>query len=193
MSVHLRRLLALDGARVLAWRNSPEVAAHMYSDHAIDEPEHALWLEAALTRPDRCYWIIQLDGAPVGLANLAGIDLEASRCEWAFYLADPAIRGRGVGAAVEYLVLSHVFEGRRLDKLWCEVLAANTAVVSLHERFGFTREALFRDHVRKAGVFQDVVGLGLLRREWPKVKAAAEGRLARTWPLGALSLDGPAA
>ncbi len=187
--MHLRRLALSDHARVLAWRNSPEVAGHMYGDHAIGEAEHALWLEAALSRADRSYWIIELDGAPVGLANLARIDPEASRCDWAFYLADPAVRGRGVGAAVEYLVLRHVFEGRGLNKLCCEVLAGNAAVVRLHERFGFTREALFRDHVRKGGVFQDVVGLGLLRREWPKVKAAADMQLARAWPAEALSLE----
>ena len=189
MSVRLRRLAAADGPRVLAWRNSQEVAAYMYGDHAIAEAEHARWLDAALTRPDRCYWIVELDGAPVGLANLARIDPEASRCEWAFYLADPAVRGRGVGAAVEYLVLGHVFEARGLNKLWCEVLAGNAAVVRLHERFGFTREALFRDHVRKAGVFHDVVGLGLLRREWPRVKAAAQARLQRLWPPERLTLE----
>ncbi len=190
MSVRLRRLAAADGARVLAWRNSPDVAAHMYSDHAIGEAEHALWLDAALGRPDRCYWIVELDAVPVGLANLVHINPEDSRCDWAFYLADLAVRGRGVGAAVEYLVLGHVFEGRGLNKLWCEVLAGNTAVMRLHERFGFTREALFRDHVRKAGVFQDVVGLGLLGREWPKVKATAQVQLARTWPLATFSLEG---
>ena len=189
MSLHLRRLSPGDGPRVLAWRNSPEVAAYMYSDHAIGEAEHALWLEAALSRPDRRFWIVELDGAPVGLANLARIDPDASRSDWAFYLADPAVRGRGVGAAVEYLVLGHVFEELRLNKLWCEVLAGNTAVVRLHERFGFTREALFRDHVRKGGAFHDVVGLGLLRREWAAVKAAAEVQLERAWPLSSLSLE----
>ena len=189
MSVHLRRLQGGDRARVLAWRNSPDVAAYMYGDHVISEAEHALWLDAALSRPDRCFWIIELDGAPVGLSNLAGIDPAASRSDWAFYLADPAVRGRGVGAAVEYLVLGHVFEDLELNKLWCEVLASNTAVVRLHERFGFTREALFRDHVRKGGVFQNVVGLGLLRREWPGIKATAESQLRRAGALTSLSLD----
>ena len=186
--MHLRRLQRGDGARVLAWRNSPEVAAYMYGEHAIGEAEHALWLDAALSRPDRRFWIVELDGAPVGLANLARIDPAASRSDWAFYLADPAVRGRGVGAAVEYLVLGHVFEALGLNKLWCEVLAGNTAVVRLHARFGFTREALFRDHVRKGGVFHDVVGLGLLQREWARTKTAAEAQLGRTWSLDSLSL-----
>jgi UDP-4-amino-4,6-dideoxy-N-acetyl-beta-L-altrosamine N-acetyltransferase len=173
---------------VLAWRNGPDVARWMYSDHQIGEAEHARWLDAALDKPDRLYWIIELDGAPVGLANLARIDPDASRCEWAFYLADPAVRGRGVGAAVEYLVLRHVFETLQLNKLWCEVLADNAGVVRLHERFGFTREAHFRDHVRKGERFCDVVGLGLLAREWPGVRAAAEARL-RAVDTGDMSLQ----
>ena len=178
MNVHLRRLAAQDGARVLAWRNSPDVARYMYNDHVIGAAEHAAWLQAALTRDDRRYWLIELDGAPVGLANLARIDPEASRCEWAFYLAEPVTRGRGVGAAVEWLVLGHVFEALDLNKLWCEVLADNTSAVRLHERFGFTREAVLREHVIKGGGARDVVGLGLLRREWPAVKAAMSPRLS---------------
>jgi hypothetical protein len=58
------------------------------------------------------------------------------------------------------------------------VLAANEGVWRLHEGFGFTREALFRAHVRKGGVFQDVVGLGMLAADWPAARAAAEARLA---------------
>ncbi len=189
MSVRLRRLTADDGGRVLAWRNAPEVAAYMYSDHAISPDEHARWLAAALEALDRRFWIIELDGAPVGLANLARIDRAAGRCEWAFYLADPSTRGRGVGAAVEYLVLGHVFEHLGLNKLWCEVLVENEGVWRLHEKFGFTREALYREHVCKGGVFRDVVGLGLLRREWPEAKARAEVRLGRAFDFGALSIE----
>jgi UDP-4-amino-4,6-dideoxy-N-acetyl-beta-L-altrosamine N-acetyltransferase len=189
MSVRLRRLRAEDSDRVLAWRNSPEVAAYMYTDHAISPDEHARWLAAALKAEDRRFWIIELDGAPVGLANLARIDEAASRCEWAFYLADPSTRGRGVGAAVEYLVLGHVFERLGLNKLWCEVLVENEGVWRLHEGFGFTREALYREHVNKGGTFRDVVGLGLLRRDWPEAKARAEERLGRSFDLSALSID----
>lgn len=189
MRVHLRRLAAADGERVLAWRNSPEVSAYMYSDHLIGADEHARWLASALQARDRCFWVVEMDDAPVGLANLARIDRDASRCEWAFYLAEPATRGRGVGACVEYLVLGHVFERLELNKLWCEVLVENAGVWRLHEAFGFTREALYRDHLRKGGVFRDVVGLGLLRRDWPAAKAAAEARLGGRFDMGALTIE----
>ena len=190
MSVRLRRLRRDDGARVLAWRNRPEIAANMYADHEIGEAEHARWLDAALARSDRRYWIIELDGAPAGVANLARIDPVACRCELALYLAEAASRGRGVGAAVDYLLARHAFEALELNKIWCEVLAENTPGFKVHERFGFVREAHFRDHVKKAGVYRDVIGLGLLRLDWPAVRAAAEAWLDPRFGVDALSLAG---
>jgi UDP-4-amino-4,6-dideoxy-N-acetyl-beta-L-altrosamine N-acetyltransferase len=181
MGVGLRRLRAQDGDQVLAWRNSPEVAAFMYTDRRIGPDEHAAWLSRALDADDRRYWVIELDGSGVGVANLARIDRANHRCEWAFYLADPATRGRGVGACVEYAVLEHVFAPPlELNKLWCEVLIDNTSVWRLHERFGFQREALFRDHVWKGGRFHDVVGLGLLAADWREARAACADRLRAT-------------
>ncbi len=177
MSLRLRLLTPEDSGRVLAWRNSPQVSAYMYSDHRISQDEHERWLAGALNLPDRRYWIIEADGAPVGLANLARIDAAARRCEWAYYLGEASTRGQGLGARIEYIVLRHVFETRGLNKLWCEVLLENEGVWKLHESFGFVREALYRQHVFKAGRFQDVVGLGMLRSDWDAARPAIEARL----------------
>lgn len=177
MAVALHRLRAEDGDRVLAWRNSDAVAPYMYGDHAITADEHARWLQAALTASDRRYWIVALDGAPVGLANLARIDAANGRAEWAYYLADPATRGRGVGAAVEFAVLEHAFGPLGLHKLWCEVFLDNAAVWRLHVSFGFTREALLREHVCKDGCWRDVVGLGLLSQDWAAARDGCAERL----------------
>lgn len=178
MSVRLRPLAAADSERVLAWRNSDAVAPFMYTDRPISG-EHGRWLAAALTADDRRYWIIELDDRPVGLANLARIDRGNARCEWAYYLADPAVRGRGVGAVVEFAVLDCVFGPLGLHKLWCEVLLDNEAVWRLHESFAFRREALYRDHVRKGGAWRDVVGLGLLADDWAAARPACAARLAQ--------------
>jgi UDP-4-amino-4,6-dideoxy-N-acetyl-beta-L-altrosamine N-acetyltransferase len=180
MTVQLRPLKSEDSAQVLTWRNSPAVAAHMYSDHAISQAEHDRWLEGARSAEDRAYWIILYDQTPVGLANIVRIDQAARRCEWAFYLGGADTRGKGIGAAVEYIVLDHVFGARGLNKLWCEVFAENEAVWKLHESFGFQREAHLRQHVHKHGRYLDVYGLGLLATEWnlarPRVQARLQAR-----------------
>lgn len=177
MSVRLRRVTSEDSPRLLAWRNSPEVAAYMYTDHAITQAEHDRWFALAMTAEDRRYWIIEMDGAPVGLANLARIDPIIRRCDWAYYLGEPSTRGRGVGSQVEYIVLRHVFETLGFHKLWCEVLLENEGVWKLHESFGFLREAHYREHVCKGGRFQDVVGLGMLKADWETARPAIEARL----------------
>lgn len=178
MSIQLRPLCYSDGQKVLTWRNSDVVSPYMYTTHQITPEEHTAWLGWALSLQDRAFWIIQLDGLDVGLANLASISKAHMRCEWAYYLAEPSTRGRGVGQAVEFAMLAHVFEGLGLNKLWCEVLVENEAVWKLHERFGFVREAHYRDHVFQQGVAKDVYGLGLLARDWPAAKSAALARLA---------------
>jgi len=178
MTVRLRALTPHDSARVHAWRNSAEVAAFMYTDHHISPGEHDRWFAAALTDGTRVYWIIEDDGAPVGLANLTRIDLGRRSCDWAYYLGEASVRGRGVGAAVEFIVLDHVFGAVGLHKLWCEVLLENESVWRLHESFGFTAEARFRDHVWKGGRFHDVMGMGILDTDWARVRDACAERLA---------------
>jgi len=162
---------------MLAWRNQPEVARWMYSDHLITEDEHRRFMDTALSDPARRYWIIEMDGAPVGLANLADISPTHRKASWAYYLADPATRGQGVGAFVEVFVLDYVFRELGLNKLCCEVLVENEAVWKMHEGFGFTREALFRAHVWKGGAPRDVVGLGILAEDWARARPASVARL----------------
>jgi UDP-4-amino-4,6-dideoxy-N-acetyl-beta-L-altrosamine N-acetyltransferase len=173
--VQLRPLAPDDSARLFAWRNSPDVAAYMY----IAPDEHAHWFAAIPGDARRVYWIIQVDGTPVGLANLYDIDRAHGRAAWAYYLADPAVRGKGVGGYVEYWMIQHAFLALGLRKLWCEVLASNEAVWRMHLKYGFVQEARFRAHVLKGGAPQDVLGLGLLAEEWAAVRPAMAERLAR--------------
>jgi UDP-4-amino-4,6-dideoxy-N-acetyl-beta-L-altrosamine N-acetyltransferase len=176
-TVRMRDVAEEDRERLLAWRNSPEVAAYMYSDHPIGRDEHDRWFDAIPSRGDRRYWIIEVNDEPVGLVNLADIDETHRRCAWAYYLASPNVRGLGVGSYVEFWAIEHVFERLGLNKLWCEVLLSNEAVWKLHEAYGFQREALFRDHVVKNGQLVDVVGLGLLARDWPAKRKEMATRL----------------
>jgi UDP-4-amino-4,6-dideoxy-N-acetyl-beta-L-altrosamine N-acetyltransferase len=170
--VELRPVGAGDKDRLLVWRNSPEVSAYMYTDHQITPEEHERWFAGIEGDERRAYWIIEMDGAPVGLANLYDIDRRQRRCAWAYYLAEPAVRGRGIGGCVEYLMIEKVFGELGLTKLWCEVLASNAGVIRLHQKFGFKEEARLRRHVLKDGAPQDVVGLGLLAEEWAEIRPA---------------------
>jgi UDP-4-amino-4,6-dideoxy-N-acetyl-beta-L-altrosamine N-acetyltransferase len=178
-TVTLRPLQDEDRDRLYAWRNSPEVAAYMYTDHQITPDEHARWFAGVAGDGRREYRVIEIDGAPAGLANFYDIDRAQGRAAWAYYLALPSARGQGVGGYVEFLMIERAFGELGLRKLWCEVLASNEPVWRLHQKFGFRQEALLRAHVVKGGEPQDVMGLGLLAEEWPAVRPAMVERLRR--------------
>ena len=72
-TILLRDLREDDRQRLLAWLNSPEVAAYMYSDHEISQAEHDRWFDGLAGDGRRRYWVIEVNGEPVGLANLADI------------------------------------------------------------------------------------------------------------------------
>jgi len=176
-AIILRSLTTLDSPLILGWRNAPEVAAYMYSDHQISQDEHDRWFAGIEGDDRRAYWIIEVDGVPAGLANFYDIDRRHRRCAWAYYLADPSVRGKGVGSFVEYWMIEQAFGSLGMGKLWCEVLASNEPVWRLHGKFGFVQEARFRRHVIKDGAPQDVLGLGLLEDEWEALRPAMAERL----------------
>ena len=164
--VSLRPVEERDRDRLLAWRNRPQVAAFMYSDHLIAPDEHDRWFDGLGANRRRCDWIVQLDGAPVGLTSLVDIDRDQGRATVARYLAEENARGQGVGGFAELKVADHAFEVLGLRKLWSEVLATNEAALASHLSSGFQREALLRAHVVKQGRPIDVIGLGLLAEDW---------------------------
>lgn len=155
---------------VRKWRNMPEVSAYMYSDEHISEQEHNMWFSKIMNDSSCEFWIIQYNKKPLGLASISGIDQTLKSCYWAFYLGESAARGAGVGTGVELYVINHVFQNLGLNKLRCEVFTFNEKVIRMHEKFGFRREAYYREHCLKQGEYKDVVGLGLLKKDWDRVK-----------------------
>ena len=174
-SVSLRPFRVDDIGRVLAWRNQPEVARYMYTDHRISEAEHARWFAAAMGDESRRYWIIELDGEPVGVAGLNEISVTQRRAYCASYLALEAHRGHGLGTAAERQLMDHAFLDLGLDKLCTEVLATNSRGVKLHERCGFRIDGVLRQHVLKGGDRIDVVSMSLMRDEWTAGRRATDG------------------
>ena len=148
------------------WRNSSDVSQYMYTDSEISKKQQHIWFDN-IHKDNSCkYWIIEYDEKKLGLASITGINETLKSCYWAFYLGDSSVRGAGIGAKVEYNIISYVFNKLKLNKLRCEVFTSNEKVIKMHEKFGFRREAYYREHCMKNNEKLDVVGLALLESEW---------------------------
>lgn len=164
--IALRDIRPEDKQMIYGWRNLPEVAQYMYTDHHITLQEHERWFQSIQNDTTCRYWIITCDQEEVGLVNLYAIDDMSRRCYWAFYVASPNVRGKGVGSVTEYSILRYVFDVLHFNRLCCEVVSSNEPVINIHKNFGFVQEGYFRQHVIKGGRPMDVVSLAMLREEW---------------------------
>lgn len=175
--IKLKPLTFEDIEMVRNWRNSPEVSAYMYSESIIEKEQQITWFSNISNDPSCLYWIIEYESKPLGLASITGINKTLSSCYWAFYLGDTSVRGSGIGAKVEYNVLEFVFNKINLNKLRCEVFVTNDKVVKMHEKFGFRREAYYREHCIKNNIKLDVVGLAILKSEWDVIKEKMQKKI----------------
>jgi len=158
--INLKELTKDDLELVRQWRNSKEVAVYMYTENYISKDQQIKWFEK-INWDNSKYWVIEYDGKKLGLASINFIDRTLQSCYWAFYLGDTSVRGAGIGAKVEYNVLRFVFDELALNKLRCEVFVTNDKVIKMHEKFGFRREAYYREHCIKNNEKLDVVGLAI--------------------------------
>ena len=133
----LRPITPADMDNVREWRNRPEVSKYLYTDDYITPEIHEKWFHRILEDPSCRYWIIQYGDQGVGVANICDISERNRRCFWAYYIADPSLRGKGLGAIVEFEILNVVFDEMKINRLCCEVFAFNELVISTHEHFGF--------------------------------------------------------
>jgi UDP-4-amino-4,6-dideoxy-N-acetyl-beta-L-altrosamine N-acetyltransferase len=175
--VPILELPADQQAHVRQLRNQPDVRRFMYTDHEISEAEHLNWLEGLRSSSRQQVFVVVIEGAPVGVVSLSAINTTHRTADWAFYL-DTTLQGKGLGSQVEMWMLDYAFGAAGLEKLNCEVLEINPAVIKMHQKFGFMVEGVRREHIIRDGKRVNVVLLGISKREWqtqrPNVLAAVE-------------------
>ncbi len=152
---------------ILRWRNSESIRHYMYDTRMITPEQHDKWFRKELNNEKSRHFIFREKGRPVGFVSFTDINDRDRRCSWAFNLSDERESlQKGLGAVMEYFAIEHVFEKMSIEKLCCEVLDFNTAVVRLHQRFGFNKEGFLQKHIhRNDGVF-GVVVMALFREDW---------------------------
>jgi len=175
---HLRTVEENELELMRAWRNAPSIRANMYTRHEISQQEHLDWWQRTLQRDDQKYFMYEKNKSAMGIVGFTKIDRVNSNCSWAFYASTDAVKG--TGSRMEYLALEHVFNDMRLHKLYCEVLSFNLSVISMHKKFGFAVEGVFRQHHMIDGEYIDVVRMGFIVDEWLGRRNEMRVKLERT-------------
>ena len=134
----IRPLARADAAELLRIHLTPEVRRWW------DEPADGFpWDE-----PDSARYTIEFDGRVAGLIQYweetepkyrhAGIDL----------FLDPALHGRGLGAAAITRIVRHLFEERKHHRITIDPAVDNVVAIRCYEKVGFRRVGVLRSHER---------------------------------------------
>jgi UDP-4-amino-4,6-dideoxy-N-acetyl-beta-L-altrosamine N-acetyltransferase len=145
-------------------RNLESVRRAMYTDSIISLDEHLGWLERLEKDAKQIVFAVLLNDNVSGVVSINALDRLHKKADWAFYLDDKA-RG-GLGAALEYALLNYAFDGLGIEKLNCEVIETNPAVVKMHLKFGFLEEGFRRSNIIKNDKRIGVHFLGLTKADW---------------------------
>ena len=151
-------------------RNQEGIRKSMYTEHEIPLKEHLSWLERLRTDARQIVFVVLVDGIVGGVVSVNAIDRLHLRSDWAFYL-DENVRG-GLGAVLEFNLINFVFNDLGLEKLNCEVIEINEAVVKMHKKFGFIEEGFRRENIIKNEKRIGVFFLGLTKSDWLRERDA---------------------
>ncbi len=128
---------------------------------------------AALDDP-RSFAIVDTAGRALGVMALMAIREKDRVVEVGHVVYAPALQRTPLATEAQYLLARYVFEtlGYRRYEWKCDTLNAPSRRAA--ERYGFTFEGIFRQHMIAKGHSRDTAWLAMLDSEWPARKASFE-------------------
>lgn len=137
------------------------------------------WLEQAAASADPFFHVVidQETGAVGGRQALMRIDPSNGVIEVGNIYWGPGISRTVRATEALYLVARHVFEDLGYRRFEWKCNNANEPSRRAAERFGFTHEGLFRQHMVVKGENRDTAWFSMLDSEWPALKSAFDGWL----------------
>ncbi|MDP9202131.1 MAG: UDP-4-amino-4,6-dideoxy-N-acetyl-beta-L-altrosamine N-acetyltransferase [Gemmatimonadota bacterium] len=149
---------------ILRWRRQPAVTSVMMTDVDLDMEKQRRWFERISSDQSVRYWIIMLHDKPLGVINLAEINLQHRRCSAGYYIGE--LDFKQLGAVIPPYLYNHVFLDLRLNKIYGEVVSSNKAVLRMHTLHGYRQVGTFYKHIVKNGELLDIVAVELLAETW---------------------------
>lgn len=138
------------------------------------------WLEKASTSADPMFFAVvdKRTGRAEGRQSLMRIDAANGVIEIGHILWGPAIARTRICTEALYLFASHAFDTLGYRRLEWKCNNLNLPSKRAAERFGFTFEGIFRQHMVQKGKNRDTAWFAMIDADWPRIKAGYEAWLA---------------
>lgn len=125
---------------------------------------------------DSAWFVVEVDGDPIGLGGLHEIDYFQQRCELGIRLGREHW-GRGLGQDAVRVLVDYAFRHLAIRKVSLEVLADDPRAVGAYRKAGFIEEGRLRQHAWYQGRWHDQLVMSILRDEWISRSLASDDPL----------------
>ena len=153
MRIYLRPVTLDDGARIVKWRNSPDVSSHCFDKTPF-----------IVERIDEDFGV---SSYPIATVYLKDFDLVNRRCELCIFTSDDQEWNTESQSIAINLLLKKVFKEYGMHKVYAFVFADNTDEVALMKRVGLKEEAVLKkEAVNSRGDYVDVLRMTIVDEEY---------------------------
>jgi RimJ/RimL family protein N-acetyltransferase len=135
------------------------------------------FMATVAARGDTLFLTVLVEGEPRGVVSYLRMDPPNGVIEIGHIWYAPAVQRSRVTTETAYLLARHAFDDLGNRRLEWKCDARNARSRAAAERFGFTYEGTFRQHMIVKGGNRDTAWFSLLDGEWPAVKQAFEAWL----------------
>lgn len=132
------------------------------------------WLEKAEASPDPLFFAVidKASGKVAGRQTLMRIDANNGVAEIGNIYWGPLVSRKPAATEAQFLFASYVFDELGYRRYEWKCNNANEPSKRAAERFGFTFEGLFRQHMVVKGANRDTAWYSIIDKEWPSLKSA---------------------
>ncbi len=162
-----------------AFRVAPAMWDYMPYGPFEDASAFQAWLNGRATLDDPyVYAVVAPDGRALGIAALMAIRPDMGVIEVGHIAYAPALQRTPLGTEAQFLLARYAFETLGYRRYEWKCNARNAASRRAAERYGFSFEGVFRQHMIVKGKNRDTAWFSMLDSEWPARRAAFERWLA---------------
>ena len=152
--VYLRESSFDDCAYFAKWEKEPAVTEFFTINESRDYEEVVREYLERLPDPTQVQFTIcsMADDHPMGRVYISRIDdhydsLDITR----IYIADPSMRGQGLGEEALWLALDYAFQERGCERVTLDYFTGNDIASSLYQKVGFVNDGNMRHGGKKNG------------------------------------------
>lgn len=149
---------------LLNWRTKDFVSKYMLTK-VDDSMENQLkWYRSISISEQFRYWVIEYKSVPIGVVNLAEIDLVNLKCNAGYYIGDE--NHKSLGAIILPYLYNYIFKNLGFRKIFGSVLSDNNSILQIHNIHGYRTIGYYEKHIKKGNEFLDIILVELMADVW---------------------------